>query len=121
MAGTALVLALTGCSASLHVSSNPSPAPASAVSTVAQPVSARQAAQQIGASGYSDCGPAPGGGIISSGLARYHGKMIGIDAFVTDADRDAWLQVASGFGIAPWIKGTAWVAYVAAGKGCAAI
>jgi hypothetical protein len=121
-AGTALLLvAATGCSASHHASSSPSPAPASAISTVAQPVTARQAAQRIGATGYTDCGPAPGGGIISSGVARYHGHMIGIDAFVTNAARDAWLQVAAGFAVAPWIKGTSWVAYMASGDGCKAI
>jgi hypothetical protein len=96
---------------------------AGSVQVVPQPVTARQAATMIGATGYTDCGPAPGGGITSSGIAVYHGAVYGFDAFADDSSRDAWVQTVKAFGIVPRLKGHSWVAYLPVGKGlgCAAI
>jgi hypothetical protein len=115
-------LALAGCgTAATATSSPPSAKPGGIIATIIQPTTAAQAATQLGATGYTDCGSAPGGGVITSGIAQYKGKQIGIDAFATAQIRDAWLKTVASFGVVAWLEGSTWVAYLATGSGCKAI
>ena len=101
-------------------SSSPA-APAQSAPAVPGPQSAAQIARQAGATGFTDCGPAPIGGVTDSGAAYMHGKRVGIDTFPSAKQRDTWLATAADFGIVPSQKGDTWVLYISVNqkaKGC---
>lgn len=80
-----------------------------------------QVAALMSATGFTDCGPHPLGGVSGSGTAYLAGARIGIDTFAGPAQRDSWLQVSADFGIVPLRQGANWVAYKATdqtAKGC---
>ena len=93
--------------------SSPSPVgqvtrnPAPAVPTIAQVASA------LHATGATDCGRAPLGGVVDSGTAYLGSERIGIDTFAGSPARNAWLKVAASAGVVPLAQRTDWVSYKA--------
>ena len=113
----AVALAAAGCGGSAPAGSA---APA-AGTAVAAPPAASAVAAEIGAAGFTDCGPAPLGGVTDGGVAELDGKRVGIDVFPGQPERDAWLATAAKLGVAPFRESADWVAYVAvtqAGPAC---
>jgi hypothetical protein len=87
-----------------------------------QPATARQVAAQLGASGFTDCGPAPAAGVTDAGVAYLGGRKIAIDTFPGPGIRDQWLSAVRSFGIVPFRQGAQWVAYASTSpgmRGCA--
>jgi hypothetical protein len=85
------------------------------------PPTARQVAGMVAASGFTDCGPHPAGGVTDSGTAILDGFRVGIDTFPGTAQLTAWEQAAADLGVVPWHQGSTWVVYKAvtqAGGGC---
>lgn len=107
---TIIVILLTaGCAGAPAVTSLPQPPTASAV------------AAQLGATGFTDCGPAALGGVSDSGTAYKDGERIDIDTFPGTAQRDSWKTATASLGIAVAWQGATWVAYRTprqAGTGC---
>jgi hypothetical protein len=111
VAGVLSVLLLAGCSG--HASQAGTPA--------AAPPAASAVARLLHAAGFTDCGPAQGGGVTDSGTAYLDGKRIGIDTFPGADVRDRWEKTARNFGVVPFRQDSQWVAYVAVdqnAKGC---
>ncbi len=108
-----VVLAAAACSGADSSGTAPGSAPPTAASPrqLAQPPSARQVAAQIGATRFTDCGPAPLGGVQDNGTAWYGGYKLGIDTFAGATQRNAWLRVAADAGVSPLFEGPDWVAY----------
>jgi len=108
---TAALAALTACGSGTS----------SSVTQVPQPPSASSVAQQLGLTGFTDCGPAPTGGVTDSGTGLKGSERIGIDTFPSQDVRDTWIKTAAKLGVVPaWESGT-WVAYKAltqSAKGC---
>jgi hypothetical protein len=78
----------------------------------ALPPTARQVAQQIGATGFTECGKAL---LYStdSGTAYIGREKIGINTFGNQKARDAWLNDAEPLGVTAFRESSTWVAYVA--------
>ena len=110
-AGVLAALLLAGCSG--HASQAGTP--------LATPPAAGDVARLLHAARFTDCGPAPGGGVTDSGTAYLDGKRIGIDTFPSADVRDRWEKAARGVGVAPFRQAPQWVAYRAVdhdAKGC---
>jgi hypothetical protein len=106
---TTAVLLLAACGSAPAVTSLPQPPTASAV------------AAQLGATGFTDCGPAELGGVSDSGTAYKGGERIAVDTFPGTAQRDSWKKAVAPLGIAVAWQGADWVAYRVprqAGRGC---
>lgn len=106
---TVAVLLLCACSGAPAVTSLPQPPTASAV------------AAQLGATGFTDCGPAALGGVSDSGTAYKGSERIDIDTFPGPVQRDSWKKAAAPLGIAVAWQGASWVAYrtpLQSGHGC---
>jgi hypothetical protein len=96
-------------------------APSGSAPSFPAPQSAAQVARQAGATGFTDCGAAPAGGVTDAGTAYMDGKRMGIATFPSSGQRDTWLQTVASFGIVPSQEGATWVLYIAtdqAAKGC---
>ena len=94
---------------------------APAVTSLPQPPTASAVAAQLGATGFTDCGPAELGGVSDYGTAYKGSERIAIDTFPGPAQRDSWKKAAAPFGIAVAWQGATWVAYRAphqAAHGC---
>lgn len=77
--------------------------------TQATPLSpAASVAQQLGLTGFTDCGEVPAIGASDSGAAYEGSELIDIDIFPSQASRDEWVSIAR-----PGIvrEGGTWVAY----------
>ncbi|MGH3300382.1 MAG: hypothetical protein ACRDOK_01665 [Streptosporangiaceae bacterium] len=105
-AGLGLVV-LSGCG-----SAKSPTAPAAAVTHPAQPPTVTTIAQIVGATGVDpNCGPAPLGGVTSSGTGFIGTERIGIDVFPNTAVRNSWAATAANFGIVPQTEGADWAVY----------
>lgn len=118
-AGTAAVavLALAACSSGGSTASSG----VGPVTTVQQPPSASAVASALHITGFTDCGPAPTGGVTDSGTAYKGSERVGIDTFPSQDIRDGWIKTAAKVGVVPAWEGTTWVAYRAtkqSAKGC---
>ena len=114
-------IGVAGCGGQAVHHAASAPAAPSSVQTLPQPPTPQQVATTLHATGFTDCGPAPGGGVTDHGTAYLRSERIGIDTFPGPGIRDSWKKVAAGFGIAPFAQGTTWVAYKATAqhaKGC---
>lgn len=106
---------ITGMAAVLAV------AIAACSSAPAQPPTPQVVAQNLHATGFTDCGPAPIGGVTDSGTAYLNAERIGIDTFPGADVRDNWEKASRDFGIVPFAQGDTWVAYKAVdqkARGC---
>jgi hypothetical protein len=95
-----MLLALAACGSS-----------ASSVQVLPRLPSAASVAREVKASGFTDCGSAPGGGVTDSGTAYLNGKRIGIDTFPSARVRDHWKATAGDFGVVVTMQGPTWVVY----------
>lgn len=93
----------------------------SSITQVPQPPSATSVAQQLGLTAFTDCGPAPLGGVADSGIGYKDSVRYGVDTFPSQDIRDTWLKSAAHLGVVPLWEGTTWAAYKTATqavKGC---
>ncbi len=114
-------IGVAGCGGQAVHHAASAPAAPSSVQRLPQPVTPQQVATELKATGFTDCGPAPTGGVTDSGTAYLGSERIGIDTFPSPDIRDGWKKVSAGFGIAPFAQGNTWVAYKAVAqhaKGC---
>ena len=112
------ILALVSAAACGSTESfGPAPSPATATSTQVTPLSpAASVAQQLGLTGFTDCGEVPAIGAGDSGTAYEGSEVIEIDIFPSQAARDEWVSTATGVGIVTMREGGTWVAYEAPGQ-----
>lgn len=73
---------------------------------------AGEVAKQVGCGSYKDWGPAPAGGVVTSGHCFIGDVRYAIDTFGSMKARDRWLDMTTAFGIdVKWKTSTA-VVYV---------
>jgi hypothetical protein len=126
VAGLLSVAALSAAACSSSPSITPatvaSPSSTStAIQKLAIPPTAGQIASEIHATGFTDCGSAPLGGVVDAGMAKLDGKRIGIDTFANASVRDSWEATAAKLGVVPFEQAATWVVYTAVsqtGTGC---
>lgn len=75
--------------------------PTPTVAPVVKIASEKEVAAKVGCLNYIDLGPAPAGTVLDHGNCWVGSAKYGIDTFATQIDRDAWVQMASGYGVVP--------------------
>jgi hypothetical protein len=77
--------------------------PTPTIAPVVKVASEKDVAAKVGCINYVDLGPAPAGTVLDHGNCWIGSAKYGIDTFANQTDRDAWLQMASGYGVvAKW-------------------
>lgn len=86
------------------------------LTTVQQPPTAAQVANQFGCTGFKDIGPSQAGGVIDSGTCMKGGVKYALDTFPSTAIRDSWLKEAEQLGVNPLQETSTAVIYKSVGK-----
>lgn len=119
VSGVAIAMLSAGTGTALAMTSTRAPA-AGTPAVLTQPPSAAAVSSQLHLTGFTDCGPAPLGGVTDSGVAYSGSVKYGIDTFPAVTERNTWVQTAAQFGVVVDTETATWVLYSATdqAKGC---